>query len=86
MNATAIIRQRGQLTIPGKIRSDLSWMQTNSTISIRKTVDEKVILEPLQKTQIINWKSLRSQLKRVSNYKGKRGNLSQFIIEDRERH
>lgn len=83
---TAIFRQRGQLTLPNKIRKTVTWAQTNSVVSISKVTSDKLVIEPAHKTQKVDWKALRAQLKRVSNYKGKRGNLSQFIIEDRERH
>ena len=83
---TAIFRQRGQITIPNKIRRRITWAHTNSVVSISKIASDKLVIEPLRKAQKINWKALRAQLKRVSNYKGRRGNLSQFIIEDREKH
>ena len=85
--AIAIFRQRGQLIIPAKIRNSMSWTQTDSVVSISKVASDKLVIEPAHKTQKVDWKTLRAQLKRVSSYKGRgRGNLSQFIIEDRERH
>lgn len=84
--STATIRQRGQLTIPDEIRERLSWVNINEAVRIKTEGDNKIIIEPYEREKKIDWKKLRAQLKRVANFKGKRGNLSQFIIEDRERH
>lgn len=84
--STATIRQRGQLTIPDEIRSQLSWIDVNEAVRIKTEGDKKIIIEPYEKDMKINWKKLLAQLTRVANYRGKRGNLSQFIIEDRELH
>lgn len=84
--STATIRQRGQLTIPDEIRSHLSWIDVDEVIRIKTEGDKKIIIEPYEKERKVDWKKLRAQLKRVRNFRGKRGNLSRFIIEDRERH
>lgn len=84
--STATIRQRGQLTIPNEIRERLAWVDINEAVRIKTEGDKKIIIEPYEKENKVDWKKLRAQLKRVANYKGERGNLSQFIIEDRERH
>lgn len=84
--STATIRQRGQLTIPDEIRERFPWVNINEAVRIKTEGDKKIIIEPYEREKKIDWKKLRAQLKRVANFKGKRGNLSQFIIEDRERH
>jgi len=43
---TAIIRQRGQLTIPDKIREKFEWIQTDSVISIKTTSNNEILLQP----------------------------------------
>lgn len=84
--STATIRQRGQLTIPDKIRALFSWASINAPVRIAATIDEKILIEEAVKPSVVDWKKLRKQLDRVSLYKGTRGNLSRFITEDRERH
>lgn len=84
--STATIRQRGQLTIPDKIRALFSWASIHAPVKITATVDEKILIEEAGKPTVIDWKKLRKQLDRVSLYKGTRGNLSGFIAEDRKSH
>jgi len=86
-NSTAIIRQRGQLTIPDNIREYVDWLGTNSIVSIEASKKEIKII-PYQNIQEkkVDWKKLWAQIKRVRSYKGKRGNLSKMIVEDRMQH
>lgn len=84
---TAIIRQRGQLTIPDRIRSELNWVDVGSIVKVKASADEIKILPYDKKTEKeINWKKLWEQIKLVRSFKGKRGSLSEFIIKDRESH
>ncbi len=86
MTTTVTIRDRGQLTIPGRIRSQLSWMHPNQAVRLWTDGMERVVIEPYHPQKPLDWKKLRAQLARVASYKGKRGNLSQFIAQDRYRH
>lgn len=83
---TTIIRQRGQLTIPELIRAQCAWAKPDNVVSIHTINNDKIIIEPYHKRKKIDWKKLRQQIELVRSFKGKRGNLSKFIIEDRLKH
>ncbi len=88
MQSTAVIRQRGQITIPDKIRQSLSWVKTESIISILVTSKKELIIKPFVFKQVkkINWQEVWKRISRARSIKGKNGNLSEFIIQDRLRH
>lgn len=82
----ATVRQRGQLTIPDEIRSQLLWINAHKAVRIRMESTKRIVIEPYREEKQTDWKKLRAQLARVATYKGKRGNLSQFIARDRYHH
>lgn len=89
LRATATIRQRGQLTIPDEIRAQLPWLETNNVVGIETKGLQEVIVRPFSKTQSSNaecWSKALDALKIAQSFAGKRGRLSRFVIEDRERH
>lgn len=84
----AIIRQRGQLTIPDEIRELRPWATPSSVVAITSEKPDEIIIKPhsFQKKQL-DWEKLWKQMRRVRAFKGKgRGNLSEFIAKDRETH
>lgn len=82
----SIIRNRGQLTIPDSIRALRQWASPNSVITITSDQPDEIIIRP-QQSQKIDWDNLWKQMKRVRAFKGKGGgNLSSFVIKDRETH
>lgn len=83
---TAIIRDRGQLTIPEKIRGLLKWPTSNSVVSIAITTNSEILIKPYPTDKIVDWTSLWKEIKRVRSFKGKRGNLSKFVALDRTKH
>lgn len=87
LQATAIIRQRGQLTIPDQIRGFLSWIIPNSVVTITIGQNEEIIVKPYakDKTKKIDWKGIWERIEIADSFWGKRGNLSKFIVEDRDR-
>ncbi len=87
-STTATIRQRGQLTIPDKIRDKIVWLKDNSVVSINTNKDGDIVITPYKTTLTDkpDWDEIWRKIKLVRSFKGKRGNLSQFIIEDRKRH
>lgn len=87
IQTTAIIRERGQLTIPDKIRRALTWLQPHSVIKFF-LIGNEVILKQYQSsaTHTLNWKRIWEKIQLARSFKGKKGNLTQFIIEDREKH
>jgi bifunctional DNA-binding transcriptional regulator/antitoxin component of YhaV-PrlF toxin-antitoxin module len=86
-SSTTTIRQRSQLTIPGRIRKYLSWVRPNTVVNVSAHAD-KIVIKPVQKSTSDkpDWKEIREKIKLARSFKGKRGNLSQFIVKDRERH
>lgn len=85
IQVTAIIRDRGQLTIPDKIRKTLTWTKPNTVISIQTNQQREIIIKSFT-TQATDWDDIWRRIKRSQSLKGKRGNLSSFIISDREKH
>lgn len=83
---TAIIRGRGQLTIPEKIRGLLKWPTSNSVVSIAITTNSEILIKPYASDKIVDWTSFWKEIKRVRSFKGKRGNLSKFVALDRTKH
>lgn len=88
IHITAIIRDRGQITIPNKIRKRINWAQPNTVISITIPSNKKIVIEPFEKKEQkkVDWDKIWEGIKWARSIKGKRGNLSKFIVEDRERH
>lgn len=86
MQGTAIIRDRGQLTIPGKIRAVLKWPRANSVVSLTTTSQNELVIKPYESGGEINWSQIWTNIALSRSYKGTRGNLSGFISSDRERH
>lgn len=86
--SNAIIRQRGQLTIPDNIRQDIDWLDKNSVITIVKSGAREIKITPYNKSfaDKVNWKEIWDSIKLVRSLKGKRNNLSKFIIKDRLNH
>ncbi|OGK18492.1 hypothetical protein A2799_00725 [Candidatus Roizmanbacteria bacterium RIFCSPHIGHO2_01_FULL_39_24] len=86
IQGTAIIRDRGQLTIPDKIREALKWSTPNSVVSLTTTSKNELIISTYKEQEQVNWPEIWARIKRSRSYKGKRGNLSRFIALDRENH
>lgn len=85
MKNVSIIRDRGQLTIPDSVRKQVSWAAPLSAVSISIDKPDEIVIRPLYGQKDLNWENLWLQIKRVRAYKGKgRGNLSDFIAEDRQ--
>ena len=83
---TAIIRERGQLTIPDKIRQLLKWSSANSVVSIKIISENTLLIKPYEPYKKIEWDKIWEKIETVRSYKGKKGNLSSFIVSDREAH
>ena len=83
MNAVSIIRDRGQLTIPDSIRKTIGWVSPMSAVTISVVKPNEIVIRPHQ-TQV-DWDKLWARIRRVRAFKGKgQGNLSTFIVKDRE--
>lgn len=88
MTYTATIRHRGQITIPDKVRNDFSWLNTGSVVHIIPLNNQTVIVKPYQGEvkQKTDWKRIWDSIALIRTFGGKRGNLSAFVIKDRESH
>ena len=90
IQTTAIIRNRGQLTIPDVIRRAFDWMKTESVVRIIYRSPQEIVITPYvqEKVKKINWKKIWAAIAeaRAISSKGKKGSLSKFIAEDRYNH
>ena len=80
---SATINQ-GQLIIPEAIRKVIKWANF-SVVSVSVGKPDEIRITPAKNK--IDWEILQKKLKRVRAFKGQgEGNLSKFILHDRERH
>ena len=88
ISTTAIIRQRGQLTIPDQVRELVPWLAVNSVVTVATTPSQEIIIKPhtQDKSQNVDWDKVWRGIQLARSFKGKRGNLSGLIAEDRETH
>jgi bifunctional DNA-binding transcriptional regulator/antitoxin component of YhaV-PrlF toxin-antitoxin module len=88
MNLTTIIRQRGQLTIPEKARKEIDWLKEGSVVNISNVDSKKLTITPYQKIsdKVVSWKKIWHTINLARSFKGKRGNLSGFVADDRNKH
>ena len=84
MKSVSIVRDRGQLTIPDSIRKLVTWVTPMSVVSISVVKPDEIVIKPHQ--QNIDWDKIWEGIKKARAIKGKRGNLSKFIAQDRYRH
>ena len=79
------IRQRGQLTIPNRVREKYKWVSPGSPVTIDTSDPGKIVIEPYSESKRVDWEKLWRDIKRIRSYKGEAGgNLSAFIAKDRE--
>lgn len=82
---TAIIRQRGQLTVPEEVRKVFNWATNNSVVSINITADGFFVAPFAVKVQKkTDWASIWNRMQIADSFKGKPGSMSQFIVDDRD--
>jgi len=83
---SALIRQRGQLTIPAPIRDKFFWLGDSMAVTFSIVSQDAITIRPQLQTSSSYWPKLYSEIKRVRSFRGQRGNLSQFIAQDRLSH
>ena len=86
LQTTAIVRDRGQLTIPNDIREVIDWMTPASVVTIYIETTNKLVIQPHFIEKQINWEEIWNQVKLARSFIGESGNLSKFIAEDRRKH
>jgi len=85
--STTTIRQRGQLTIPGKLRKKSHWLSEGSVVAILSSLEEEIKVVPYKaRTERIDWRQVWDKIKLARSFKGEKGNLSEFIFKDRISH
>lgn len=86
VQGTAVIRDRGQLTIPEKIREVLNWSSPNSVVSVTATSKDELIIRPFEGKKQVDWSMIWLNINLSRSYTGRKGDLSSFIASDRENH
>lgn len=87
IQAVGIVRQRGQLTIPDKIRETFDWLTPSSTVTITSQKPDEIVIRPVSASKkVVDWDKLWNNIELSRSFKGKGGNLSEFIAKDREQH
>lgn len=80
---TAIIRNRGQLTIPDSIRKKVNWTTPSSAVDISIGQSDEIIIRPHKHHIEVDWDKLFRDIKKLHEYPVK-GTMSEFIAWDRE--
>lgn len=86
VQTTAIVRDRGQLTIPELIRATQPWITPTSVVTIYSEAEDKIIIRPHHLKRVLNWDNIWHHITLSRSFIGKRGNLSGFIAQDRQEH
>ena len=87
--SATIIRDRGQLTIPKKLREKASWLSEGSIVAVLSSLGEEIKIMPYReagKKGQTDWEEVWERIKISRTFSGKRGNLSGFIAKDRASH
>lgn len=86
IQTVAIIRDRGQLTIPDSIRKQAQWAKPSSVVTISVDAADTITIKPHGEQKKVDWDKLWKMIRRVRSFKGKSFSASKFIAEDRYRH
>ncbi|NCO88856.1 hypothetical protein AUK04_00690 [Candidatus Roizmanbacteria bacterium CG2_30_33_16] len=90
MQTIAVVRDRYQITIPDEVRQLITWAQPKSIVSIKVTDGKELVIKPFESKQEdkVNWEKVWKAIHeaRIISAQGKKIKLSEFIIEDRQRH
>lgn len=86
MKSVAIVRNRGQITIPDAIRKAVKWINPMSAISISVVKPDEIVIKPHAK--LIDKNQVWKNIKKARAIKGKDHTTSaiEFLIKDRESH
>lgn len=87
MLVVSTIRQRGQLTIPDRVREKYEWIAPGLPVSINTKDPGKIVIEPYEPKKVYDWDKIWAAVKRARSIKGKnKTSLSEFIVKDRDTH
>lgn len=86
METIVIVRERGQITIPYKIRKKASWARPMSVVSIKMITSDSIIITTRKRE--MNWENLLKDIKVLRAMKGRGKVLSaaEFLEKDRQSH
>lgn len=85
MKAIGILRDRGQLTIPGEFRNFVGWLYPNSVLSLSFASDNKLVISPQQPAS--NWERITLLRARTKNMSGRSTqSVTEFLRKDRQSH
>ena len=85
IQGTAIIRDRGQLTIPENIRKGRSWVSSSSAVTISSSKPNEIVIKPAASVSNYDWERIWRKIELARSFKGKNTiSLSKFIAKDRE--
>lgn len=87
LQATAIVRDRFQLTIPGLVRGGADWVSPGSVVTIVQQKPGEIVIRPHVANKKTNWERLWRSIDLARSHKGRyKGSLSEFVAKDRESH
>ena len=85
MQAVSIIRDRGQLTIPGSIRRTVSWATPMSAVSISVIKPNEIVIKPHARQ--VDWDQIWENIRKARAIPGKgKINTADFLAADRRSH
>ncbi len=84
MRTVAIIRDRGQLTIPEPVRKIAGWANSSSVVAISIENPQEIVLSPHQALRKVDLENLHQMIKKSRAIKGK-GDMSAhaFLLKER---
>lgn len=81
----AIVRERGQLTMPDQIRRLAQWTRTSSAVVFLMDKSDEIKIIPHESIRKVEWEKLRSSIESVREIKGKgKFSNSEYIRKNRE--
>lgn len=88
IQTTAIIRKRGQLTIPDSIRKVRQWASKDSVVLVSTDNPDEIVIRPhVSVTKKYDWDKIWAAIKKSRSIKGKNKiSSSEFIAQDRLSH
>lgn len=88
MMTNVVVRQRGQVTIPDDVRNMVAWLSEGSAVGLEMVEKEMLVLRPHAKINArkFSWEDVSKKINLARSFKGQNGDLSGFIIEDRNNH
>ncbi len=86
VQTTAIVRGRGQLTIPDSIRDRANWVSPGSVVTVAQLRADEIVIRPhLASQNKVDWNKIWRNIELARSHKGVySGSLSEFIAADRE--